>query len=188
MRFRLFERALRDSQMLHEIAGIFPPVAFRNIGRNGSSRAPDLRRQPEQFVARKWARQSIARLGQGHGVLPKPQVPIRIDRWVAQKSSLFATRHSLFATSLLIARQRIIRAFPWREEIEFAEFLIETDGFVDHPLLLVVVADLDEAGEWKILAQRMAVETVVGQQPPHVGMAREDHAIEVVGFALEPIG
>src|SRR5580698_2293982 len=49
-------------------------------------------------------------------------------------------------------------AFPGREKIEFAEFLIETDGLVDHPLLLVVVAYLDEAGEREILAQRVAIE------------------------------
>ena len=83
---------------------------------------------------------------------------------------------------------RIIGAFPRREEIELAEFLVEADGLVDHPLLLVVVAHLDEAGEREILAQRMAVEAVIGQQPPHVGMAGEDHAIEVVALALEPVG
>src|SRR6266496_1820955 len=85
--------------------------------------------------------------------------------------SPLAIRHSLFAASLLIARQRIVRAFPRREEIEFAEFLIEADGVVDHPLLLVVVAHLDKAGEREILAQRMPVEAIVGQQPPHVRVA-----------------
>ncbi len=34
VRFQLFQRALRDSQMLHEAAGIFPTVTFRDIGRN----------------------------------------------------------------------------------------------------------------------------------------------------------
>src|SRR6202171_1770076 len=156
MRFQLFQRALWYSQMLHEIAGVFPPVTFRNMGRHGSRSAPDLRSQSEQFVARKLARQYIARLRQAHGIQPYPQVPIRIDRWAAQKSSLFATRHSLFAASLLVPGQhRIIRPLPRREEIEFAEFLIEADGFVDHPLLLVVVAHLDKAGEREILAQRM---------------------------------
>src|SRR5665213_4199974 len=114
--------------MLHKVSGIFPPMAFRDIGWNRTRRAPDLRRQPEHFVARKLTRQPIAGLRQDHGVLPYPQVPIRIDRWVGQQSSLFATRHSLFATSLLIAGQdRIISAFPRREEIEIAEFLIETN-------------------------------------------------------------
>src|SRR6266446_46877 len=94
----------------------------------------------------------------------------------------------LFAASLLIARQRIVRAFPWREEIEVAKFLVETDGFVKHPLLLIVVAHLDEAGKREILAQRVALKTVVGQQPPHVRMTDEDHPIKIVGLALEPVG
>src|SRR5476651_1611324 len=103
--------------------------------------------------------------------------------------SPLAIRYSLFASSLLIARQdRIISSLPRREEIEFAEFLIETDGLIDHPLLLVVVTHLDEAGEREILAQRMAVEAVIGQETPHVRMAGEDHAVEVVAFALEPVG
>jgi len=42
MRFELFQRALRDSQMLHEVAGIFLPVTFRNIGRNRPIRTSDL--------------------------------------------------------------------------------------------------------------------------------------------------
>jgi hypothetical protein len=62
VRFQLFQRALRDSQMLHEVAGILAPMAFRNIGWNRPHRAPDLRRQSEQFVARKLTRQSIASL------------------------------------------------------------------------------------------------------------------------------
>src|ERR1700730_11660155 len=103
--------------------------------------------------------------------------------------SPLATRHSLFATSLLISGQdRIIGPLPRRQEIEFAEFLIETDGFVEHPLLLVVVTHLKEAGEREILAQRMAFEAVIRQQPPHVRMAGEDHAVEIVALAFEPVG
>src|ERR1700730_2190981 len=95
---------------------------------------------------------------------------------------------TLVLVRLLVTGQRIVRAFPGREKIEFPEFLVEADRLVEHPLLLVVVADLDETGERKVLAQRMAVEAVVGQEPPHVGMAGEDHAIEVVALALEPVG
>src|SRR3954451_13324477 len=130
--------------MLHEVAGIFPPVPLRNIRRYRPGRSPDLRCKSEQLFPGTLACQSTTGLRQGHGILPHPQVPIRIDRLVAQSSSLFATRHSLLATSLLVARQRIVRAFPWREEIEFAEFLIEADRLVQHPLLLVVVAGPDE--------------------------------------------
>src|ERR1700736_2887184 len=102
------------------------------------------------------------------------------------RSNIIPIRHSPFATSLLVTRQyRIVGPLPRREEIEFAEFLVEPDRLVDHPLLLVVVAHLDKAGEREILAQRMAVEAVIGQQPAHVGMTGEDHAIEVVTLAFE---
>ena len=82
----------------------------------------------------------------------------------------------------------VVRAFPGREEIEIAELLLEPHRLVDHALQLVVLAHLDEAGERKILAQRMAFEAVIGEQAPHVGMAGEQHAVEVVGLALEPVG
>src|ERR1700722_18340646 len=107
--------------MLNEVAGVLPPVAFCNIGWDGCRRASDLRRQSEQLVAGKRARQPVAGLRQSHGILPHLQVPIRIDRWVAQKPSLFAIRYSLFTTSFLVSgKHGIIRAFPGREEIEFA--------------------------------------------------------------------
>src|ERR1700704_69485 len=112
----------------------------------------------------------------------------RLLRMRAERESKLMRLATPLWPRLLIARQRIIRAFPWREKIEFAEFLIETDGFVDHPFLLVVVAHFDEAGEREILAQRMAVKAVVGQQPPHVRMAGEDHAVKIVAFTLEPVG
>jgi len=80
------------------------------------------------------------------------------------------------------------RSFPRRKEIELAEFLVEPNRLVHHPLLLVVVADFDEAGEREILAQRMALETVVGEDSAHVGMTDEEHAVEIVGLALEPVG
>src|SRR5262249_30868038 len=34
----------------------------------------------------------------------------------------------------------------------------------------------------------MALESVVGEEPPHVGMAGEQDAVEVVGLAFEPVG
>src|SRR6266446_170995 len=95
---------------------------------------------------------------------------------------------SRLGSSLLVPGQhRIVRAFPWREEIKIAEFLIETDGFVKHPLLLIVVAHLDEAGKREILAQRVTLKAVVGQQPPHVRMTDEDYPVKIVGLAFEPV-
>ena len=52
------------------------------------------------------------------------------------------------SSRLLVAGQngqRIVRAFPGRQEIEVAELLRQLDGLVDHPLLRLVVADLDIA-------------------------------------------
>src|SRR5258708_15671471 len=98
-----------------------------------------------------------------------------------------AIRHSLLLRLVIAGQHRIVRALPRREKIEFAEFLVEPDGFVEHPLLLVVVAHLDETGQRKILAQRMALEAIVGQEPGHVGIAGEDHAIRVVRLAVEPV-
>src|SRR3954447_2595231 len=88
---------------------------------------------------------------------------------------------------LLITWQWVIRSFPRRKKIEVAKFLGQPNRFVDDTLLLVVVTHLDEAGERKILAQRMTLETVVGEDAAHVGMAGEQDAIEIVGFALEPL-
>ena len=89
---------------------------------------------------------------------------------------------------LLVARQHVVGAFPGRQEIEVAEFLRQLDRLVDDALLLVVVAHLDVAGQREILAQRMALEAVVGQQAAQVRMAGEQDAVHVVGLALEPVG
>src|SRR6478672_9486268 len=90
-----------------------------------------------------------------------PKLMVKLRRFSAIGLSL----------GLLVARQRhVARALPWREEIEIAEFLGEPHLVVDDALLLVVVAHFDEAGQREILAQRMALEAVIGQKPPHVGM------------------
>src|SRR5262245_36703271 len=88
---------------------------------------------------------------------------------------------ALTVPRLLVARQQVARTIPRREEIEVAEFLRKPHRFVHHALLLVVVAQLDEPGERKILTQRMALESVIGQQTAHVRMAGKEHAVEVVG-------
>ena len=85
--------------------------------------------------------------------------------------SPFAIHHSLLR--LLVARQHVVRAFPWRHEIEIAEFLLEFDRLVDHALCLVVVAHFDEAGQREVLAQRVALEAIVGEQPAQIRMVRK---------------
>src|SRR3954465_14721956 len=107
----------------------------------------------------------------------------KIDREVAERR--FA--HGLLLR-LLVARQRIVGPFPGREEIEIAEFLTKTHRLVDYAFFLVVVAHPHQRGEGKILSQRMTLEAVIGEDAPHVGMTGEQHAIEIVGLALEPVG
>src|SRR5437588_4089472 len=89
---------------------------------------------------------------------------------------------------LLVAGKDIIRPLPRREEIEIAELLGEAHRVVDDALDLVVPAHLDESGEREVLAQRIALEAIVGEDATHVRVADEQHAVEVVRLALEPVG
>src|SRR5215469_676492 len=81
-----------------------------------------------------------------------------------------------------------MRPLPRRQEIEIPKLLRELYRVVDDALLLVVPAHLDEAGERKILAERMPLEAVVGEQAAQVRMTGEHHAVKIVDFALEPVG
>ena len=69
------------------------------------------------------------------------------------------------------------RSLPWRQEIKVAKLLGKPYRLVDYALLLVVVAQLHETGERKVLAQRMTFETVVGEQSAHVGMTCKPHSV-----------
>src|SRR5690606_19809450 len=61
-------------------------------------------------------------------------------------------------------------------------------GLVHDALQLGVVANLDVADQREILAERMADETVVGEDPAQVRVAVEHDAEHVEGLALEPVG
>eukprot|EP00966_Prymnesium_polylepis_P059668 1383871-Prymnesium_polylepis.1 len=77
---------------------------------------------------------------------------------------------------------------PRRQQVELAELLRQLHGLSDDAPLGGVVAALDEAAEWEILAQRVALEAVVGQDAPQVGVAREIYAVHVPRLALKPVG
>ena len=83
---------------------------------------------------------------------------------------------------------RVQHAFPGAEEIEAAEFLGQLHRLVDHALLLLVVAHLDIAGQREILAHRMPLEAVIGQDAAQIGIVGEVDAEHVPGLALEPGG
>src|SRR5260370_33875375 len=88
---------------------------------------------------------------------------------------------------LLVAWQHVFGAFPGTEEVEAAELLRELHRLVDHPLLHVRPAHLDETPEREVLAQRMAFEAIVGEDAPEIGMGGEPHAIKSRGLSLEPV-
>src|SRR5690606_28322288 len=65
---------------------------------------------------------------------------------------------------------------------------LDRDGLVNDAAFDRVVAHLDVADERKILAERMADEAVVREQPTQIGMTAEQDAVEIERLALEPIG
>src|SRR5579862_586871 len=65
---------------------------------------------------------------------------------------------------------------------------INRDRLVDDALQFSVIAHLDVADQRKILAERVADESIVGEQAPQIRMASEQDAVQVKGFALEPVG
>ena len=77
---------------------------------------------------------------------------------------------------------------PWRAQVELAVLLRELERLADDSTHLIVVAHLDEAGEWEILAERMAGEAVVGEDATQVRVVGEEHAVHVPDLALEPVG
>ena len=59
---------------------------------------------------------------------------------------------------------------------------------VHHALLVGVVAHFDVADQREVLAERMADETVVGEDAAQIRVTGEQDAEQVEGFALEPVG
>ena len=65
---------------------------------------------------------------------------------------------------------------------------LDRHRLVHHALFFGVVAHFDVADQREILAERMADETVVGEDAAQVRMAGEQDAEQVERFALEPVG
>ena len=71
---------------------------------------------------------------------------------------------------------------------EVPEGLGHLERLDDDPLLLLVVANLGVARHGEILAQRVAVEAVIGHDAPEIGVTDEEDTEEVVDLALVPVG
>src|SRR6185369_9942713 len=67
--------------------------------------------------------------------------------------------------------------------------LARLDGYrlVNHTGLIGVISHFDMTGNWEVLAERMADETVIGQNPAQIVMTDESDAVQVERFAFEPI-
>ena len=84
--------------------------------------------------------------------------------------------------------RRYSGAFPRHQEVEVAEVLRQLDRLIDDALLGLGIAQLDIAGLREVLAQRIALEPIVGEDAAKVGIAGESHAVHVEHLALEPAG
>lgn len=71
--------------------------------------------------------------------------------------------------------------------LEVPEGLCEFQWLHHNALLLFVISDLSVSSKREVLAQWMAVETIVGHNPSEIGMTDEEHAEKVVDLALVPI-
>jgi hypothetical protein len=118
----------------------------------------------------------------------------KFEKFLAQSfKSFINTRRFLFCNWFnvglilsLFAESR--KFFPWRTDVKFTELLGKLQWFADDTLDFVVVADFNIAGQWEILAERVAGESVVRQNASHVWMVGEEDAEHVPGFPFVPVG
>src|SRR5262245_12489034 len=64
---------------------------------------------------------------------------------------------------------------------------LDRHGLINHALLIGVVPHFDVSRERKVLAERMADESVVGENAAQIRMPAEHDAEQVERFTLEPI-
>lgn len=57
-----------------------------------------------------------------------------------------------------------------------------------NPFLLLIVSDLRVSRQRKVLAQRVAVEAIIGQNTPQIRVVDKEDAEQIVHFALVPVG
>ena len=148
--------------------------------------AVHLEDEPHHAVRRRMLRPEI------HHEILDPRRAFEFARPAADGSSLTRTppgrRPARAFPGLLVAGQHLVHALPGRQKVEAAKFLLQPHRLVDDALLLFVVAQLDIAGQRKILAQRMPLEAVIGQNPAEVGIVGKIDAEQIPGLALPPAG
>lgn len=68
------------------------------------------------------------------------------------------------------------------------EGLSQLEGLNNNTLLLLVVTDLSVTSKREVLAERVAVETVVGHDATEIGVSNEEDTEQVVDLTLVPVG
>ena len=79
-----------------------------------------------------------------------------------------------------------IQGLPRHQEIERAEILRERNRLIDHALLRLGIAQLHMARQREVLAERIALETIVGEDATQVRIAAERDTVHVEHLAFEP--
>src|SRR5690349_11630806 len=64
---------------------------------------------------------------------------------------------------------------------------LDSDRLVDNPLLVRVIAHLDIAAQWEILAERVADKSVVRENTAQIRVTGKHDAIKIECFAFEPV-
>jgi hypothetical protein len=68
------------------------------------------------------------------------------------------------------------------------EGLSQLERLNNNTLLLLVVTDLGVTSEGEVLAERVAIETVVGHDATKIGVSNEEDTEQVVDLTLVPVG
>src|SRR5688572_10010327 len=92
-----------------------------------------------------------------------------------------------FWISAMAARPRRTRLALLADHLWHSDTRLDADGLVHDAAARGVVAHLDAARQREVLAERMADEAVIRQDPEQVRMAAEQDPVEVKGLALVPV-
>merc|ERR1711926_14734 len=76
---------------------------------------------------------------------------------------------------------------PWCCQVELAVLLGKLNRLLNNSLQLVIITNLVISSEREIFPQRVSLESVVGEDPPEVGMVGEKHAVHVPDLTLIPV-
>src|SRR4249920_790813 len=93
-----------------------------------------------------------------------------------------------FIASLLLGLERRVVAVVVADDFRYQRALLDRDRLVHHALLGSVITHFNVADQREVLAERMADESVVGEDAAKIRVTGEENAEQVERLALEPVG